>query len=143
MCSADRRVSMGLRITFTTTMRTAHLPMYPKRLVWMTHTIALDLLRCGQTSTTTGVLTFLLQMMDSPTIFTATTATDTLPTLRIWRAWPLTRMEPSKPTWGLLSAITSTTDSSLSRLRISTMNTRHYSGMTGRWVFPMFLTLQA
>src|SRR5207302_9484673 len=105
---------------------------YPNRLVMKTHKIDLDLLRCGQTSTTTGVLIFLLQMMDSPTIFTATKATDTLPTLRIWRAWPLTRMEASKPTWGLLSAITSTTDSSLSRLRISTMNTRHYSGMTER-----------
>src|SRR5260370_6144109 len=111
MCSADRRVSRAIQIISTTTMETAHLPTYPKRLAWMTRKIVLDLPRCGQTLTTTGVLTFLLPTMDSRTIFTVTTATDTLPTLPIWRGWAVTRNEPTKSTYGLLSATNHTRDS--------------------------------
>src|SRR5260370_23141143 len=132
MCSADRRVSMALQIIFTITMEMAPLLMYPRRLGLMTRKIVLDLPQCGQTLTTTGVLTFLLPMMDRPTICTVTTAPDTLPTLLFWRVGPSTRVGPSKPALGWLSAIISTLDSSLSRLPISATNTRHYSGMMER-----------
>src|SRR5258708_4870839 len=101
MCSADQRGSTALRIIFTITMGMALLPMYPKRLAWMTRKIALDLPQCGQTLTTTGALTFLLPMMDRPTICTVTTAPDTLPTLLFWRVWPSTRMGAEQANMGL------------------------------------------
>src|SRR5216683_390661 len=107
-------VSRDLPTTFATTRVTAHLPMYRRRRGWMIHKTVLDSRWCGQTLTTMAVLTSSSRTMDSPTIFTVTTATDTLPRLPICRAWPSTRMEPSKPTWALRSVIISTPDFLLS-----------------------------